>query len=320
MPIASHGSRTRLRRDEQTGVWKCGQVAFSPDGEWLSIGDQQTVLDHRSAALLQGLVGAGGRVVSKDELMARAWSGRVVHENSIAKAISKLRVLLAGSGLVIVTVHGIGYRLECAEMQPAPEHEPTPAPTPAASDALADDTAPASRRTSRRNMLLAAALAVVVGLFGWAALEWSRGGLFHVPVRSAPPLTNDPRNAIGTVLWVDDNPQNNALDVQYLRSRRVAVHLAPSSAEADHLLAINHYDLVISDLGRGEDRLAGIKFARDARARGFTMPFMIYTMRPPDLARQRAQRELVAASGATHLALTPQEVRAKVLDIVSPRN
>lgn len=99
---------TRMRYDDQAGVWEHGRVAFSPDGEWLSIGDQRTGLDHRSAALLCTLVEAGGRAVTKDALMARAWAGRVVHENSIAKAVSKLRVLLTGSGLTIVTVHGVG--------------------------------------------------------------------------------------------------------------------------------------------------------------------------------------------------------------------
>jgi DNA-binding response OmpR family regulator len=316
MTAADPGAGTRLHRREQDGVWESGQVAFSPESGWLSIGNRRVELDHRSVNLLLALVEAGGRAVSKDALMSRAWPGRLVHENSIAKAISKLRVQLAGSGVVIVTVHGVGYRLDSSEPQPASQLEQTPLQPYAATAAPAKAgsvEAGAPRRSGLRSVLLAGALVGAVGVFGLAALEWGRGGPFPVPVRTAPPLTNDPADPIATILWVDDNPRNNALDVQYLRSRRVAVHLAPSSADAEHLLAINRYDLIISDLGRGEDRLAGIKFADRARARGLDIPIMIYTMRPPDPARQRAQRDLVAASGATHLALTPQEVRAKAL-------
>lgn len=57
------------------------------------------------------------QVVSKDELLAAVWPGRVVEENNISVHIASLRKLL-GPG-AIATVQGIGYRL-MAEPQPPP--------------------------------------------------------------------------------------------------------------------------------------------------------------------------------------------------------
>ena len=130
-------------------------------------------------------------------------------------------------------------------------------------------------------------------------------------------MTNDPPNAVATILWVDDHPANNEREVEEFRRKRIAVHLAKSTDDAMKLLAMHRYELVVSDLGRGEDRLAGIKMADILRDRGSSVPIIIYTMRPADKAGQIAQRELVKSAGVNDLAVTPQEVRQKVLNRVN---
>jgi len=134
-----------------------------------------------------------------------------------------------------------------------------------------------------------------------------------IPVRRAPPLTHDPPDALATILWVDDHPSNNELDVEELRRHRLAVHLAQSTDDALKLARMNRYRLVISDLGRGEDRLAGLHMIDALRQRGLKVPVMIYTIRPSTPAGQAEQRRLIAKAGAADLALTPEEVRAKAL-------
>jgi hypothetical protein len=73
--------------------------------------------------------------------------------------------------------------------------------------------------------------------------------------------------------------------------------------------------VVISDMGRGEDRLAGLKLAGQMRARGDRTPLLIYTVRPDGAEAQRAQREMIADAGAQGVVLTPEEVRSVILKL-----
>src|SRR3546814_9490981 len=50
-------------------------------------------------------------LVRSDRLLEAGWPGRVVHENSLAKAIGRLRKALGADGEALETVHGYGYRL-----------------------------------------------------------------------------------------------------------------------------------------------------------------------------------------------------------------
>ena len=82
----------------------------------------------RAFDVLQALVERQARVVSKNELMAAAWPGRVVEENNISVQIASLRRLI-GVG-AITTVPGVGYQLTaepasreaCAAPPAAPEN------------------------------------------------------------------------------------------------------------------------------------------------------------------------------------------------------
>src|SRR5262249_18074590 len=92
-------------------------------------------LGSRALDILCVLASALGKVVSKDELMERVWTGVVVEEHNIQVHISALRKALAEDGdgeSWIVTVPGRGYRLLRAPKPPAagnPAAEPsTPAP------------------------------------------------------------------------------------------------------------------------------------------------------------------------------------------------
>ena len=63
------------------------------------------------------------------------------------------------------------------------------------------------------------------------------------------------------VLWVDDNPDNNALIVEQITASGTAVDQARSGQEALHLFAPGKYLAVISDMGRRE---ADGRFLADA--------------------------------------------------------
>jgi DNA-binding response OmpR family regulator len=294
-----------MDREGSSGPWFHGRFAFDPVASQLTVGDRIDILDGRQAAILSALLEHFPSPVSKDELMARAWPGRLVHENSLAKGISRLRAAIEGSALEIATVYGLGYQLRRSSSNAAAAgsatevgHEDDSKPDASTSNGLP------SRASWAIASLGAAALA------GGAYLAASRN---TVPIRLAPPITSDPARAVGTILWVDDHPENNTLDAAFFRQHGIAVHMARSTAEAVKLVAINKYDLVISDLGRGDDRLAGTGLARRLRDGGERMPIIIYTLRSSDPVKQTAKRGLVADSGATGLATSPQDIRQQGL-------
>lgn len=73
-------------------------------------------LGHRGLCLLQALLAANGKVVTKAELMDAAWPGAMVEESNLSVQIAGLRKLLgpAPSGNAwIATVPRIGYRFVC---------------------------------------------------------------------------------------------------------------------------------------------------------------------------------------------------------------
>src|SRR5262244_1226156 len=77
--------------------------------------DGQPVRLHRHAlAILCALAEAKGEIVSKDELMARLWPGRIVEEGNLHVHVSALRKALdehENGHSFVVTVPGRGYRL-----------------------------------------------------------------------------------------------------------------------------------------------------------------------------------------------------------------
>ena len=69
---------------------------------------QPVRLGSRAFDVLLVLTQAGGALVSKDDLMQRAWPGLVVEEANVHVQISQLRKLLGADA--IATVQGVGYR------------------------------------------------------------------------------------------------------------------------------------------------------------------------------------------------------------------
>ncbi len=82
------------------------------------------------------------------------------------------------------------------------------------------------------------------------------------------------------ILWVDDNPRNNVEERRLLEAIGVDVECALSTAEA--IVAIERrpsppeFDLVLSDMRRGDDGQAGIGMVRAFGERGIELPVIFY--------------------------------------------
>ncbi|MCK8044830.1 winged helix-turn-helix domain-containing protein [Shewanella sp. 1CM18E] len=115
------------------------------------------------------------------------------------------------------------------------------------------------------------AVLLVLGLL----FQFWRGGFNTEPSKQL--AYSEPNGAIGRILWVDDNPQNNLVEKAYFEQKNIGVYNTVTSEEALMLLSMYNYQAVISDMGRHGDSLAGLKLLQAIRANGHKTPFYLYT-------------------------------------------
>ena len=111
-----------------TGPISFGRFRFDPGLRELQRDGEPVKLHRRALDILCALATAKGKVVGKDDLMARLWPGRIVEEGNIHVHVSALRKALDEHGeghSYVVTVPGRGYRL--AGLAGSPEAVPSAA-------------------------------------------------------------------------------------------------------------------------------------------------------------------------------------------------
>jgi CheY-like chemotaxis protein len=84
------------------------------------------------------------------------------------------------------------------------------------------------------------------------------------------------RASRSTVLWVDDNPNNNIYARKPLEALGVSLVLAQSTDEALKKISRQRFDAIISDMGRPPDSRAGYTLLDKLRSSGDKTPFIIY--------------------------------------------
>jgi CheY-like chemotaxis protein len=77
-------------------------------------------------------------------------------------------------------------------------------------------------------------------------------------------------------LWVDDNPENNINELVMFSQLRVSTQTVKSTKEALEVFKSGCYDLVISDMSRGDDSTAGLKFIKEFRKVDKTTAVIFY--------------------------------------------
>ncbi len=78
------------------------------------------------------------------------------------------------------------------------------------------------------------------------------------------------------VLWIDDNPDSLRNERKMLERLQVDIDLARDEAEAKKLLRGGKYDLILSDIARGDDNAAGLKFLQEYSKTQKHVPFIFY--------------------------------------------
>ena len=100
------------------------------------------------------------------------------------------------------------------------------------------------------------------------------------------------------ILWVDDNPRNNVRERNAMTTLGMHVVISLSTDEALELLSRTRFDVVISDMGRQDDKTAGYTLLDAMRSRGDPTPFVIYA--GSDAAEHREEARKRGALGSTN--------------------
>ena len=170
--------RQRLMSDNlRSADFSIRALEFDPQTRVVQVAGRKTVLDARSSRVLQALSEGFGDCVSKDALMRVGWPTQLIHENSLAKAISKLRRTIDGSGLEIAAVYGVGYMLRDSD-QTAATAETSPEPQPAMRK---------SRSGWRTVLMFSIGAVLLTAAVATLAVHWIGQA---VPIRRSPPITN----------------------------------------------------------------------------------------------------------------------------------
>ena len=111
--------RAVLRRTTQgteTAQWQGGPLYVCPARRQGQVNGKEGALTYKEFEILTLLLEQKGRVLTRDVLMDRVWGLEAERENrTLDVHIRTLRMKLGEAGSLIVTVRGIGYKLEDAQ-------------------------------------------------------------------------------------------------------------------------------------------------------------------------------------------------------------
>jgi CheY-like chemotaxis protein len=121
-----------------------------------------------------------------------------------------------------------------------------------------------------------------------------------------------------TILWVDDNPDANALEVAKLRDDGLEVLVARSTAEAMDVLSLRRgVRAIVTDLGRSEDgefrSHAGLALLRQLKEAEQDQPVLVYT----NTRRAELDRQDALAAGAATVTASPTELFAALYRVLA---
>jgi two-component system, OmpR family, response regulator len=106
---------TRRGQPGASSVLRHGPLTYDQVGKVAAIGEQKLDCSARELALLEILMQRAGRMVSKEQLVDHLceW-GEEVSTNAIEVYVHRLRKKLEAAGVEIITVRGLGYRIQKA--------------------------------------------------------------------------------------------------------------------------------------------------------------------------------------------------------------
>jgi predicted ATPase/DNA-binding winged helix-turn-helix (wHTH) protein len=101
---------TKISASSAQRSYSFGPFVLVPDQQLLLDGEAQVRVGSRALEILTALVERAGELVSKGELISRAWPDTFVEESNLKVNVAALRRTLGDGARYIATVNGRGYR------------------------------------------------------------------------------------------------------------------------------------------------------------------------------------------------------------------
>ena len=114
-----------------------------------------------------------------------------------------------------------------------------------------------------------------------------------------------------TILWVDDRPNGNVNERQALEALGISIVLSTSTDDALDKLKHSSFDVIISDMRRPPDSLAGYTLLDKLRVSGDQTPYIIYAG-----SRSSADQMEARSKGAIGCTNRPNELFEMVLTVL----
>jgi DNA-binding winged helix-turn-helix (wHTH) protein/Tfp pilus assembly protein PilF len=219
-----------------------GALEIHPPTHEVSRDGLRHVIEPRVMQVLIALARADGGVVTRDELGALCWNGRVVGDDAIHRVLSRLRRLgegFAGGAFRIETITRVGYRLVRPDAEGAPAAEARADAVPAGASPSARLRAPLARRAL---LAVGAGAALVAG----GALWWAG------PFGARTPSEAEALLARARESLRDGTPDQNAAAVSLLRR---AVDIAPADAECWGALSLAYQEQAVRSGSTARDQI-----------------------------------------------------------------
>jgi CheY-like chemotaxis protein len=113
------------------------------------------------------------------------------------------------------------------------------------------------------------------------------------------------------VLWIDDEPSSTLTERGALTALGVVIDIAVTDSDAQARLSADHYDVVISDIARGDDGEAGMRFVATIRRYDEGVPILFYI--------RHLAPKLGTPVGAMGITNRPDEIVDLLLDALARR-
>lgn len=119
---------------------------------------------------------------------------------------------------------------------------------------------------------------------------------------------------LATILWVDDDPLNNLFERRAFATLGIFCDSYATNADAMAALQAGDYDVVVSDIGRGDLPETGWDTLDEVRSKQPEIPFVFYTINVDESLRERA-----AARGGSAVEELPDKLVGTVLELLPKR-
>ena len=207
-----------------------GPLTVDPSTRRIGNCERSEMLEPRVMRVLVALGRAGGKVLSRDDLIDWCWDGTIVGENAIKRVIFRLRHALddlSGGAVSLETITKVGFRLVYDSSDAA---NPS-APVEASDSAPVEDFVPSiwSRKSTRR-----AAVAGVLALGAGSTLAFA---LWDKPRGHVPHLLASKLYERGLLMRRSASPMNAMIATSFFKQ---AVVIDPDFADAWGALAISY--------------------------------------------------------------------------------